>query len=279
MSLVFQVSLGFGLSLLAAVAAWRMGWLSRSGAAAACLLGGLVFGFGGWAWAALLLSFFFSSSLLSRVGQRRKQAVEQEKFAKGARRDWGQVAANGGAAAFFVLLHLAFPQSIWPWLAFAGSLAAANADTWATELGVLSRAAPRLITNGKVVEQGTSGGISTGGTLAALGGAGLIGLLSGAMLSWAAPGAEITPIAAGAVITLAGLGGSLVDSLLGATVQAMFFCPACGKETERHPLHRCGTATLAARGWAWMNNDLVNGLCTLSGGALSAALGCLLALL
>ena len=53
-----------------------------------------------------------------------------------------------------------------------------------------------------------------------------------------------------------------MDSLLGATVQVIYTCPACGKETERHPLHACGTQTVYKRGWRWMNNDAVNAFCT-----------------
>jgi Raf kinase inhibitor-like YbhB/YbcL family protein len=67
-----------------------------------------------------------------------------------------------------------------------------------------------------------------------------------------------------ALITLAGLAGSLVDSLLGATWQAIYYCPACRKETERHPLHTCGTPITLLRGWRWLNNDWVNATCTTS---------------
>ena len=59
-------------------------------------------------------------------------------------------------------------------------------------------------------------------------------------------------------VTLAGFLGGLFDSFLGATVQAIYHCPTCNKETEHYPMHTCGTATSLKRGWDWLNNDLVN---------------------
>ena len=56
----------------------------------------------------------------------------------------------------------------------------------------------------------------------------------------------------------AGFGGALFDSLLGATVQGIYRCPSCEKETERYPQHTCGDTTVHIRGWRWLNNDLVN---------------------
>jgi uncharacterized protein (TIGR00297 family) len=158
--------IGFLLGMLIAFLAWRMRALSASGAAAAALVGGLIFGLGGIAWAMLLLAFFISSSGLSKAFARRKAGVS-EKFSKGNRRDWGQVLANGGLGALLVIIHAAFPAQSWPWLAYAGAMAAVNADTWATELGVLNRDKPRLITTGREVEPGTSGGVSVVGTAAA----------------------------------------------------------------------------------------------------------------
>jgi len=258
-----QLLLGFFLALAISLLAYFAGSLSRSGAAAAALLGTLVFGLGGLAWAVLLVAFFVSSSALSRLFGRRKAGLSAI-FSKGGQRDAGQVLANGGVAGLFVLLHALFPLESWPWAAFAGSLAAVNADTWATELGVLSRTPPRLITTGQAVQRGTSGAISGAGTLAAFGGALLIGALA-ALLGTGGPG-----LAAG--VALAGLAGSLVDSALGAACQAIYTCPTCQAETERHPYHTCGTVTELRRGWRWMNNDLVNVLCALSGAVLAAAL-------
>ncbi|MAT44052.1 MAG: hypothetical protein CL609_17090 [Anaerolineaceae bacterium] len=260
-----QVGLGLLFAIGISGLSYRVGVLNRSGALAASVLGLVVFGFGGWSWAVVLLGFFITSSGLSKLLKKRKQDLS-EKFSKGSNRDAGQVFANGGVAGFFVLFHIIFPQATWPWLAFAGAFAAVNADTWGTELGVLSRQIPRSILSGKPVERGTSGGITLWGTLAGAIGAFLIALL--AVLTW--PKEIPNPMQALpwlplVAITLAGVFGSLVDSLIGATIQSMYYCPKCKKETERSPLHSCGTKTKKIRGWIWMDNDWVNILCAVTG--------------
>lgn len=263
------------LALVVSLLAWRAKSLSASGAFAAVLLGTIVFGLGGLSWAILLLVFFISSSALSRLFGRRKRSLD-EKFSKGSQRDAKQVAANGAVAGLFVLTATLAPTGYaWAWAAFSGALAAANADTWATELGVLGSARPRLITTGKPVERGASGGVSLPGSLAALGGAALIALL--AVLLWggrpqSSALSQPQSLAWLAWITGSGFAGSLVDSLLGATVQAVYFCPTCQKETERYPTHICGSPTRRVRGFAWLDNDWVNIICTLTG-ALVALLG------
>ncbi|MBC8496403.1 MAG: DUF92 domain-containing protein [Chloroflexi bacterium] len=262
-----QIFIGFLAGAFIAVIAWRADSLSISGAIAAAVSGGLIFGIGGLPWAALLLIFFITSSVLSKAFKGRKAKLG-EKFAKGSQRDWAQVLANDGVGTLLVLFLLLDPDQTWAWLAYAGAMATVNADTWATELGVLNPKPPRLITNGRVVEVGTSGGISLLGTLATLGGAALVGLV-GAAFSLGA-GAWTLMLA----VTLGGVCGSLFDSLLGATVQAIYHCPACVKETERHPSHTCGTETTQIRGWRWLalRNDLVNFLASAVGAIVSAGL-------
>jgi uncharacterized protein (TIGR00297 family) len=261
-----QLLYGFLLALLIAFLAYRAHSLNTSGAIAATVVGTVIFGVGGWQWAILLLTFFITSSGLSRAFKKRKQGLD-EKYSKGHERDAGQVFGNGGIAAFFALLHGFFPEALWPWLGFAAALAAVNADTWATELGALNPRPPRMITNlARQVEKGTSGGVSLVGTSAALAGSGLIAALA-VLLSPA-------PLITGywLLITFSGLIGSLFDSLLGATVQAIYFCPKDQKETERHPLHTCGTETVRLRGWTWLTNDWVNFACGAMGAVLALVL-------
>jgi uncharacterized protein (TIGR00297 family) len=251
-----QILYGFLLAVTVAYLAYRAHSLDKSGAVAATVVGTVIFGVGGWEWAVLLLTFFITSSGLSRAFKRRKADLS-EKFSKGHQRDAGQVLGNGGLATFFAALHALYPESILPWIAFAASLAAVNADTWATELGVLNPTDPRMITDlRKHVERGTSGGISMFGTLASLLGSAVIALPA-VLLS---PTGTLTT-AHWVLITLAGLAGSLFDSWIGATVQAMYYCPKENKETEKHPLHTCGTQTVHIRGWKWLDNDWVNFAC------------------
>jgi uncharacterized protein (TIGR00297 family) len=260
-----QLITGFFLALAIALAAYALGALSHGGALVAVLSGTVVYGLGGLEWAVILVAFFVSSSLLSHLAKRSKAGLEAN-YAKGGRRDAGQVLANGGAAGLAVLLHALVPAAGWPVWVFTGALAAANADTWATELGVLSRSAPRMITNGKVVERGTSGAVSGLGLAASLAGAAFIAGLAALLFPAAGSGSLFW------MLTLAGLGGSLLDSLLGASLQAIYQCPACARDTERHPLHTCGSQTTLARGLPWMNNDLVNLFCTLAGAVLAGIL-------
>lgn len=255
---------GLVLAVSVAGAAWWLGMLSVDGWVAAILVGGLTYGLGGLPAAVLLITFFAFSSLISMAFLKRTKEVLAN-FAKGGRRDWAQVAANGGVA----VISLALAAAGWisapsAWVAFAAALSAVTADTWATEVGVLSARQPFLITSGKLVPPGTSGGVTLLGSSVALLGAMLI-----STLAWVL---GLIPIAVLPLVTMAGLLGSFSDSALGATVQAIYWCPQCQKETERYPSHHCGSPTRLYRGWRWLDNDWVNFLSSLAAALLAAAL-------
>lgn len=260
-----QLLIGFLIAVVISFASLQFGLLSKSGSIGACILGTIVFGLGGFSWAIVLMGFFLSSSLLSKMFKKRKKKLE-EKFSKGSKRDIWQVWANGGVAGIFVIFHAIFPEQIWPWLAFCGSLAAVNADTWATELGVLSKLPPINIATGKVIERGSSGGISSLGTISALLASLFISVLGVFLIPETLSGNMPANWFLLLSISLAGLLGSFVDSYLGATFQAIYYCVTCDKETEKHPIHICGTQTDFKRGWNWLNNDWVNTFCALTGG-------------
>lgn len=222
----------------------------------------------------MLLAFFATSVVLSRAGKARKRTLVDA--AKGGPRDARQVLANGGVATICLLVWIArdhgVAASAW-FVAFAGAYAAATADTWGTEIGTLAARPPRSIVTRAVLATGISGGVSGPGTAAEIAGAVLIAVLTPVALLLALPG---TPVGVHALARLlpavfvGGFGGALVDSLLGATLQARRWCPACERECEVDP-HPCGTATVTRRGFAWLDNDAVNLAATATGAALAAA--------
>lgn len=255
--MLINLALALLISLIiVSLAYWRKS-LSRSGALSALIVGTLTFGLGGWEWGVLLGIFFVSSSLLSPFKEEEKRQAA-EKFDKGYRRDFGQVMANGGLGSLVATFSTLTPSPDWFPL-FVGIMATVTADTWATELGTLARRPPRLITNGRLVEVGTSGAISPLGTAVSLAGGLLIGLSAGFMVP------ELPPFLGALIGSAGGLSGSLFDSLLGATVQQIYYCDVCQKDTERR-VHKCGHETRPLRGWAWLNNDLVNLLASAVGG-------------
>lgn len=208
----------------------------------------------GWIWPVLLFLFFISGTLLSQLEKDSKQERTRAVIEKGGERDALQVVANGGVFALFAVASVLVPSSVWLVLG-TGAIAAATADTWATEIGSLSNRGPRSVITWNRVPVGTSGGVTVAGLLASLGGATMIALVT-----------ILTTGPACAAIA-GGIGGSLLDSMLGATVQGRRWCEQCGAGTERQ-IHVCGTRTVPAGGIGWMNNDAVNALSSLGGAAI-----------
>ncbi|HYX50464.1 MAG TPA: DUF92 domain-containing protein, partial [Ktedonobacteraceae bacterium] len=210
-----------------------------------------------------------SSSLLSSSRAQKKAIVASDKFSKGSQRDLSQVVANGGLATVFALCFVVSRSSGMRRRArsgFIGALATATADTWATELGTLSTTSPRLITNGKPVAPGTSGGITPLGIAASALGASTLGFFF-----WAVEGFRNSLQPIPLLAFFSGMAGSSFDSILGATLQAMYTCPTCKTETEQR-IHHCGTRTRFLRGIAWMNNDVVNLMATTIGSVVAIVL-------
>ena len=251
-----------GIALAVAViflgAAYAVRFLTLDGAIAASGLAFVVLGFGGLAWTVPAFTFFVLSSLLSKVGRRRKAAASRL-AAKGSTRDSGQVYANGGVGWILILAFVFFPDATFLYWAFAGAFAAAAADTWGTEIGTFVRGRTRLIWSGRRVEPGTSGGVSVAGTLGALAGAGVV---FASLVPFAGPYLDGIGLPLAAVLVVGGgFVASLVDSLLGATAQALYRDGASGALTER-------ASGAVVRGWRWITNDRVNVACTVAGAVL-----------
>ena len=261
---VMNFLMGFVLSGVIAMVIERRGALTFSGNLGAILLGTVIYGFNGAAWLTLILAFFFTSSLLSNYRMQEKTGIAGEKFQKFGARDFWQVLANGGLPAVIAAVYFIHPDPRL-FVAYAGVLAATTADTWGTELGVLSRQKPLFITTLKPVDTGTSGAFSPLGSAFAILGALFIAAVTVGLSSVTA---EIFHAAA---IASAGVMGAVVDSFAGATIQSVYWCPVCKKETERQ-VHRCGTRTRKIRGWDWVDNDSVNLFAAIAGAAASVAL-------
>lgn len=225
----------------------RMNLLTAMGALTASIIGLLIFFSFGISGIGLLGIFFITSSLLSLVKNDRKRKAE-DVAAKNHKRDVVQVLANGGVpmlVALLPILNISVDKSI---LLLAISLASANADTWASEIGTLSKRKPRLLLNFRQVETGKSGAVSLLGTLGAIGGSFLIGIST--FIFFSVSFYEVI------FITIVGFIGHVVDSFLGATIQLTYQCPICHKETEKE--EHCGQQTVYKKGVRLFTNDMVN---------------------
>lgn len=255
------LAIGVVLASAIAIGARHVRALSTGGAIAAAAAGTAAMA-AGWSWAIILIAYFVSSVALTRFRSVEKETQAAERVEKRGPRDAAQVLANGG---LYTAAALAYSVSHEPvWQAFgAGALAASTADTWATEFGMLSRDTPRSILGWNPVAPGTSGGVTARGFLAAAAGASFL-----ATVVWIAGWPAVASLSA----LSGGIIGCLIDSVLGASLQARRWCASCGTTTEQR-IHRCGNVTTVTGGIRWLDNDYINALSTLFGGFVGWGLG------
>ncbi|KAL7530493.1 hypothetical protein ACHAXR_003521, partial [Thalassiosira sp. AJA248-18] len=282
--------------------------LSQSGALSAFLVASLSLATS-WRNGITLLAFYWTSSKLTRVGTKIKGKLE-EGVTEGGERGASQVFACSLIGVICACIRRIFVGSDGPLLiggsaalstttsrallgdqltlAYVAFFACCAGDTWASELGILSKSLPRLITKPwKKVPPGTNGGVSLVGLGASAAGGMLMGLLHGVFVSGGAASllpsswssmmmfSAISPAQFGRevlVLTLVGFmggfGGSLLDSLLGATIQATFY----DNETKKIA-KRSGPTTTKVGGWGFLSNEMVNVVST----AMSALVAALVA--
>jgi len=255
-------ALGSGLLLGGgtALVAHRTAALTKRGALGAGLFAASLVGLGGWAWLVPGFLFFGLSSALSYLPE-----PGSSSGGRPPRRTFRQVLANGGGGWALLAASVVIPgsdgASFLLYGGFVGGLAAAAADTWATELGARYGSRPWSLRTFRLVRHGRSGAISGLGTLAGAAGASVVA--GSAVMT---PGSGLS-IWHGGLCAVAGLGGMLVDSIAGATVQAHYETGRTNEVVER----RVRGARLA-RGISLVDNDVVNVICTIVGAALAVVL-------
>jgi len=227
--------------------AYKFKSLSESGVLSAYAMGIIIFGTGGFMWITPILIFFVLSSALSKLPK-----IENT-LQKNSQRDIIQVIANGGAATIISVINFYYPNNQL-FIVYLAAIAAATADTWASEIGLLSPWNPIHVTKLKTVEKGTSGGISLLGTLGSVLGATVIGV-TGIQLG--------LPTSLLGIIIITGTAGSLIDSLIGGSIQANFQCAECNNITEKRK--HCNLPSMHVSGLFMVDNDMVNFLNTISG--------------
>ena len=208
--------------------AQRLPLLTRAGWVHAGILGSLLWGcLGLRGWLAVVI-YLALGSLVTRLGFRTKQArglAEARGGLRGPENVWGSAATGALLAGAAVLAPAAAPLLL---VGFAASFAAKLADTFGSEIGKRWGRHTLLITTLRPVPPGTEGAISLEGTAASLVGSALMAALMLALGLLAGSGAWL-------LVTLVGLAATLIESLIGASVQQR---------------------------WGWLSNELVNGLQT-----------------
>ncbi len=236
---------GLAALAFAAVLAKKRKALDAGGTAAALIIG-LSLLATNWIALALMMAFFASSTILTFYKYKEKERVGAAEGGRG--RSATQVLCSGGVPAALIVISAFAPERGAQLLFAAASVIAyANADTWAAEIGSLSKRQPRLIVKPRMkVPPGVSGGVTLLGEAGAAGGSALIAVAYSLMTGGSA-----------LAVFLLGWAGEVVDAILGAVLQAKYACPKCGVLWD-HPVHVCGSATVYLRGCRWVKNEVVN---------------------
>ena len=255
LNLSFSLSIGLLFSMIIAYLAYKKKSLSLSGGIGAIILGTGIYATSGIYGSFIMIAFFISSSILSHFKREGKRDLEK-RYDKTGKRDIYQVFANGGVGLIYSIIYFVTKESLFL-VPLAIAFAAANCDTWSTELGALNKGKPLSLRNFKRVDKGTSGAISFIGTMSGLFGSIFIGLFSVILLYILGIDIkDLSYINIFIIISLGGFIGGLLDSLLGATLQGIYFSKFLGKETEKKVYN--GEENKLIRGYEFFNNDVVN---------------------
>lgn len=226
--------------------------LSFTGTIATLLVGSFVFwnlSLSGWM---ILIIFFVSSTILTKIARPYAKRVAKGIQKKGGCRDHIQVFANGGPATICAILY-GFTGNHSFLVLFGAAIAEANSDTWSGEIGIMSKKKPILISTMKECEPGLSGGVTVVGTFGGFCGSVLIAI------SWACffhSKGDFDWFSDSICIALAGFSGAIIDSILGSTVQAHYY----DETTDRITEHRVknGVELPLCKGIEFIDNDAVN---------------------
>ncbi len=250
----------FFVVIAVALAAVLLGTIDARGFTASVVVGLAIIYGGGLGWFIVVAAFFILgvAFTLYKYGYKKKIGGAQD---KGGARNWPNILANGGFASVVAVVNYFYPGAAVGAL-FLGAMSTSAADTAATELGLLSRSTPRLITHpSRGVTPGTSGGVSGLGFVGAAFSSLVIGALGAAL------GVLPSQLLTVAVCFIGGLAGSVVDSLVGAVAQRKGYCVVCHKPTEA--LRHCGAPTKRTGGVPYIENNVVNVVATVTGGLVS----------
>ena len=244
-----------------AIFSLKVKMIDKAGSIAAEFVGCSILIFGGVEWFIVLLAFFIATGLFTKYKYEQKiklNAAEE----RGGARTWKNVLANGVIASISAIGFRISSEKLFI-ASFIGAIGTSTADTLATEIGLLSHKKPRLITNlNLTVEPGISGGISFLGEAASI-----LGLLLIGLVTWIIKFEKISLLKGLIIILISGFLGSTLDSLLGASVQAVFRCSKCGEDTEKK-LH-CNQLTNHIKGYRILDNDIVNLISTIFGASVA----------
>ncbi|HOC66112.1 MAG TPA: TIGR00297 family protein, partial [Methanothrix soehngenii] len=174
------------------------------------IVGFLVIIFAGLSWFLLLLIFYLMGGGFTRYGYAKKEKLGIAQSHGGAR-GYKNVFSNSLVPLAMAVFYGIYGNDLFVY-AFIGSVATANGDTLASEIGETSSSKPRMITTLKETEPGVDGGVTLLGEGASLLGALIISILAAI--------SGMTGLLGIVIGTAAGFLGTNFDSLLGATLQS-----------------------------------------------------------
>lgn len=239
------VTLGIGIiiSIIFSLYTVRKKALTLDGALTASFLGLWVLWFAGALWLIPLFLFFITGTLLGRLSKRNAQATDAK---HGKARDYLQVLCNGGIYAALATFTNSAQHEFFLTLMLV-SMSICTADTWSSEIGIYYRWNTYDIVRFRPAPVGLSGGVSLPGTLGGLLGA-LAMAIVGSLLLYHYIKFEFL-----LQLTIAGFAGMLLDSVMGASLQARYKNMTTNSLTD-NPSENA----FLQNGWRWMTNDAVN---------------------